>query len=241
MKTLEKPVLNYTTINTNNDCGVVIVAAGSSTRMGGINKQFLLIKGVPVIVRTIKAFINAGLQNIVVVVKNEELLKFQNLLSKHNLLEVTDLVAGGKTRQDSVLMGVKKIKNKKYVLIHDGARPLVKVSDILKLIEALKEHNAVVLATKVYDTIKKIDNSGNIISTVSRDELLAVQTPQGFILNDYLNALNNLKTQVTDDASVMEQAGYTVYPIITDNTNIKITTPDDIVLAEMILSKGELA
>jgi len=127
------------------------------------------------------------------------------------------------------------------MLIHDGARPLIKPSVILKVRDALNNNKAAVAATRVTDTIKKIDENGNIVATVNRDELLSVQTPQGFFIESYLDALKNIDiTKVTDDCAVLENAGISIYPIIDDKENIKITTKEDILLAEAILKeRGE--
>lgn len=241
MQTLEKVSLEYSVDVNTEDTAVIIVAAGSASRMQGINKIFLPILKVPVIVRTVRAFETAGFNNIIVVTKAEDILKMQNLFNEYNVCSVTDIVEGGNTRGESVINGIKQIKNKKYLLIHDGARPLVKPNIILKVREALNTNIAAVAATRVTDTIKKIDEKGNIISTVNRDELLSVQTPQGFLLESFQNALKGVDiTTVTDDCAVMENAGISIFPIIDDKENIKITTKEDIFLAEVILKgRGE--
>lgn len=241
MQTLEKVSLEYSVDVNTEDTAVIIVAAGSASRMQGINKIFLPILNVPVIVRTVRAFEIAGFNNIIVVTKAEDILKMQNLFNEYNVCSVTDIVEGGNTRGESVINGIKQIKNKKYLLIHDGARPLVKPNIILKVREALNTNIAAVAATRVTDTIKKIDEKGNIISTVNRDELLSVQTPQGFLLESFQNALKGVDiTTVTDDCAVMENAGISIYPIIDDKENVKITTKEDIFLAEVILKgRGE--
>lgn len=241
MQTLEKVKLEYSYLKKQDDTAVIIVAAGSGSRMQGINKIFLPILNTPVIVRTVSAFEKAGFNNIIIVTKAEDILKMQNLLEEYNVCGVTDIVAGGKTRGESVLNGIEKIKNKKYVLIHDGARPLVKPELIVKVRNALEENTAAALAVKVTDTIKKINSLGQIYTTIDREELLAMQTPQGFLLESYKKALKTVDVNsVTDDCSIMEQAGFTVYPVLSDKENIKITTKEDIFLAEAILKeRGE--
>ena len=241
MQTLQKVSLEYSVSVNTEDTAVIIVAAGSASRMQGVNKIFLPILKVPVIVRTVRAFETAGFNNIIVVTKSEDILKMQNLFSEYNVCGVTDIVEGGATRGESVLNGIKQIKNKKYMLIHDGARPLIKPSIILKVRDALNNNKAAVAATRVTDTIKKIDENGNIVATVNRDELLSVQTPQGFLIESYLDALKNIDiTKVTDDCAVLENAGISIYPIIDNKENIKITTKEDILLAEAILKeRGE--
>ena len=240
MQTLEKAKIEYSILENIDDTAAIIVAAGSSNRMQGINKIFLPLLKTPVIVRTVRAFKNAGIDNIVIVTKSDDILKMQGLLEEYNVC-VSDIIEGGNTRGESVVKGINQVKNKKYALIHDGARPLINPKTILQVRKALNTNTAVAVATKVTDTIKQIDKNGNIANTVDREKLLAVQTPQGFLLDAYLDALNTVDiTTVTDDCAVMEKAGHTIYPVIGDKENIKITTKEDIILAEMILrERGE--
>ena len=240
MQTLTQPKLSYT-LNEAEDAAAVIVAAGSATRMGGVNKQLINLANVPVIIRTIKAFIKAGFNNIVVVTKQDDILKFQQLFSEYKLSEVTDIVCGGATRHESVMNGIKAVKNKKYVLIHDGARPLITPNLINKVLKATKENEAAAPVLKLVDTIKKINKDGNIISTVNREELLSVQTPQGFLLSTYINAEAKVDANfLTDDCAVFEASGLPVFSVEGDPHNIKITTKEDILLAEMFLKlRGE--
>ena len=217
----------------------VVVSAGSSTRMGGLNKQFVPILGIPTIVRSIKAFDIDLVKNIVVVAKKEDILKVEQLIDMYHLNKVSDIVEGGGTRQQSVLLGLERAKDSDFVLIHDGARPLVSDSLIGRVIDAFCEYDAVAPVLKVTDTLKEVDDKGTIIKTVDRERLAAVQTPQGFRLETYLEAAKGRSVDgLTDDCSLMEQAGISVHKVEGDPKNIKITLPEDIYFAETILKGG---
>lgn len=221
---------------------VIVVAAGSSSRMQGANKQFLQLGAVPVIVRTLKAFENCEfISNIILVAREEDLLAMQILCEQHNITKVCDIVGGGSNRQESVLNGIKSLpKSCEKVLIHDGARPFVSGKIIVSVIKTLENFSACVPAVKVKDTIKQIDKDGKVIKTVPREDLVAIQTPQGVRCADYLKALEGIQVGAfTDDAAIMEAAGYTVATVEGSYNNIKITTKEDIVLANAILSEEE--
>lgn len=221
---------------------VIVVAGGSSTRMGQ-NKQLINVCGLPVLVRTLKAFQQCdGVSNIILVASSETLLEYQNLCEKYMLSKVSDVVEGGKNRQESVLCGIRCLKESdELVLIHDGARPLVTDDVINRVIDGLKTHLAVTPVVKVKDTIKQIDENGEVIKTVCRDDLVQVQTPQGVNVKKYLNALKDKDlSQFTDDVSIFEAAGERVLTVLGDYKNIKITTPDDVITAEAFL-KGDFA
>ena len=233
--------LEFEVLNTENSgIPVIVVAACSSTRMGQ-NKQLISVCGLPVLVRTLKAFQQCdGVSNIILVASGETLLEYQNLCEKYMISKVSDVVEGGKNRQESVLCGIKRLKaNDEFVLIHDGARPLVTNDVINRVIDGLKTHLAVTPVVKVKDTIKQIAENGEVIKTVCRDDLVQVQTPQGVNVKKYLDALKDKDlSQFTDDVSIFEAAGERVLTVLGDYKNIKITTPDDVVTAEAFL-KGD--
>ena len=220
----------------------IIVAAGSSTRMQGINKQFMPILGVPVIARTLLTFEACrDISKIIVVTARESILDVQLLCDKYMISKVTDIVEGGKNRHQSVMQGIKRLDNNDTkVLIHDGARPFVDVSVISEVSNALNTFDAALCVSKINDTVKKVSSDGTVESTVDRSMLYSAQTPQGVNVPKYKNACNTLSNveELTDDASVMEAAGYTVKAVISSGRNIKITTPDDIAIAEALV-KGE--
>ena len=237
-----KPLIEYEVSKSENSgVPVIVVAAGSSTRMGK-NKQLINICGLPVLVRSLKVFqLCEGISNIVLVASKENILEYQTLCEKYMLTKVSDIVEGGANRQESVLCGIKQIKNSDVALVHDGARPLVSQEVINRVIDGLKCFKAVVPVVKVKDTIKQIDSNGVVIKTVKRDDLVQVQTPQGVKVNDYLSLLeNNDLSLFTDDVSIFEAAGADVLTVLGDYKNIKITTPEDVVVAEAFL-KGEMA
>ncbi len=221
---------------------VIIVAAGSSTRMQGINKQFMPILGVPVIVRTLMAFeACSDISKIIVVTARDSILDMQLLCDKYMISKVTAIVEGGKNRHQSVMNGIEQLDNNDTrVLIHDGARPFVETSTISEVSNALNAFDAALCVSKINDTVKKVSSDGTVLSTVDRSMLYSAQTPQGVDVQKYKSACNTLLNveELTDDASVMEEAGYTVKAVISSGRNIKITTPDDIAIAEALV-KGE--
>lgn len=223
---------------------VIIVAAGSSSRMGGINKQFMPVLGVPVIARTLMAFErNVEISKIIVVTAADSIVDMQLVCEKYMISKVTDIIAGGKNRHESVMQGISRLDNSdSKVLIHDGARPFVNDKVITAVVRALKEFDAALCVVKINDTVKKIDENGVVVTTIDRSMLYGAQTPQGVDVKKYINASENLPDvdAFTDDASIMEAAGYTVKAVMGSSRNIKITTPDDIVIAESIV-KGECA
>ncbi len=223
---------------------VIIVAAGSSSRMNGVNKQLLEINGIPVIVKTMLAFEECNaIKNIILVTKADNIFSFQLLAEKYGISKLSDIVCGGNSRQESVLNGLKRLgKNDQAVLIHDGARPLVNQNIIYNVADALKLYPAVTCAVKVKDTIKQILPDGKVEKTLNRDTLVAVQTPQGVRVNEYRKAIEDLKdiSAFTDDTSIMEAAGFDVYTVEGSYMNIKITTPEDIATAESIAESEDL-
>lgn len=234
--------LNYTVNEPDEKLPVIIVAAGSSSRMQGTNKQLLELGGIPVIVRTLRAFEECNcINNIILVVKADDLFKMQMLCEKYQISKVTDVVCGGDNRQQSVLNGFKMLPDKaEKVLIHDGARPFVSSDIIFSVAKALEKFDASGCAVKVKDTIKQIDADGRVIKTVPRDDLVAIQTPQGVRVKEYLTACGCAEVSLfTDDTSIMEASGYKVGIVEGSYKNIKITTVEDIILAKSFLSEEE--
>lgn len=222
---------------------VIVVAAGSSTRMNGINKQTALLCGVPLIIRTLMRFEKCSkISNIILVVKPDELFSMQQLADGYSIKKLSDIVCGGESRQQSVKNGLERLpENAETVLIHDGARPFVTDEIICSVISALSTHNAVTCAVKLKDTVKRVDENGNVLSTPDRNTLVAVQTPQGVNVSDYRAALESSVDlgRFTDDMSVMEAAGHKPFTVPGSYENIKVTTPEDIALAEYLILKDE--
>lgn len=221
---------------------VIIVAAGNSTRMKGINKQFLSIMGVPVIARTLMAFESCNdISKIIVVTSRDSVLDVQQLCQKYYISKLTDIVVGGENRHQSVMNGIEKLDcTDEKVLIHDGARPFVSINIISEVVNALNDYDAALCVNKINDTVKMVDENGFVKSTIDRSMLYAAQTPQGVAVKKYVDVCNRTENidNFTDDASIMEAAGFSVKAIMGSSNNIKITTPDDIAIAESLV-KGE--
>lgn len=217
---------------------VIIVSAGKSSRMGGANKQLLPICGVPVIARTLTVFENSPfISRIVLVARDEDITEMQIIAQKYGIEKLTDIVAGGKERRDSVKNGLERLTDdEKKVLIQDGARPFGDDAMISAAVLALESFDASVCAVKVIDTVKRADDNGTVMGTVDREGLYSVQTPQGVDVDKYREAMLRFADEnVTDDASLMEKAGYSVKIVEGSRKNIKITTPDDVEFAEIII------
>lgn len=219
----------------------VIVSAGNSTRMGGINKQFLELDGVPVIVNTITMFQRSHLvDEIIIVARESDIDEIAELVDKYDFYKVNHIVPGGATRQLSVYEGVTGTFDvTDLVVIHDGARPLVTVDIIDKTIKSAAEFGAAATGVKVKDTVKVVDDNDNIIDTPDRTYMRFIQTPQAFNKKLYLDAVNTVENSkdFTDDCKLLEAYGKTVKFIDGDYENIKITTPEDIELAESYLKR----
>ena len=210
--------------------------------MGGEKSKMLLkIGGKTVIERSVEAFSDMPeIDEIIVVCRECDLKAFSELLPD----ESVSFVIGGSTRQQSVFNAVETIDGCDYLIIHDGARPLVSPQTILKTLDKAQETGAAATGVPVKDTIKVIDGEFNIIDTPDRDALIAIQTPQIFDFKLYTRAIERAKESgedYTDDCRLVEKLGAKVSAVIGDYDNIKITTQSDIALAENILRKrGEL-
>lgn len=221
----------------------IIVAAGNSVRMGQ-NKQFIKLCGVPVIEYTLKAFFDAEkVSEIIIVTKPTDQEQIAEIAEKLGVTKPLYFANGGNTRQKSVQNGLSLVSEKsKYIAIHDGARPLIIAQDIDRLIECAYEYNCVTPGTPVIDTIKVVDGNEYISATPERAKLRAVQTPQVFNKEMYINALKKCeldKKEYTDDCMLLESVGASVFVEQGSADNIKITTADDIEKAEMIISKRQ--
>jgi 2-C-methyl-D-erythritol 4-phosphate cytidylyltransferase len=222
----------------NQRVAAIIVAAGESKRMGGIDKMLTELDGESILTRATRPFQECRLiDQIVVVVSGEKENKCRSLITGKEWSKVTDVCIGGERRQDSVEAGLKQLKDYQWVIIHDGARPLVTVGLIERGLEAVKETGAAVAAVPVTDTIKIVGKDEIVRETPSRDNLRAVQTPQVFRFDVIRTAYQQDCGYATDDAWLVEQMGHKVklYPGSYDN--IKVTTPDDLALAETLLKR----
>ena len=218
--------------------GAVIVAAGSSERMGGVDKVFAVLGGKPILARVIDTFQGCNLiDQIVVVLSRQNVERCQQWVVEQGWLKVTDVCVGGRRRQDSVVAGLSRLSNCHWVVIHDGARPLVTADLIEHGLESATETGAAIAAVPVTDTIKVAGDDRLIKETPPRHNLWAVQTPQVFRSDIITKAYKQARGEVTDDASLVEQLGGGVKLYTGSYDNIKVTTPDDLLLAEVLRQK----
>lgn len=217
----------------------IIVAAGNSSRMGlEFSKQFIPLCGAPVIAHTLRAFEKSEIiDSIVVVCREQDMDEIIKIASDFGCKKARAFVKGGDTRDKSVRNGIEACDERTtHFAIHDGARPLIESEDIKNVVNAAFECGAAALGTPVTDTIKVVDSENRILSTPDRSNLRAVQTPQVFAKELYLGALaNGSAAGITDDCQLVESIGASVSIIISKGQNIKLTTQNDIKIAEMIL------
>lgn len=222
-------------------CGAVIVAAGSATRMGGIDKVMADLGGEPMIVRTVRAFQNCDAIASIVIVTREDLIRPISDLCR-DMKKVAAVVAGGKSRQESVHLGLNALpKGTKLAAVHDGARPLVSWQVIDRVVRAANTYGAAAPAIPVKDTIKVVE--GRLVKeTPDRSSLMAVQTPQVFDFDLLRGALKKAEedgAQVTDDCSAVERTGMRIKIVEGDERNLKVTTPMDLKIAELLLEETQ--
>lgn len=226
-------------------CCAIIVAAGSSSRMAlGYSKQFVPLRGIPAVARTLSAFeASHKIDSVVIVCREEDTEEIKKIIIHNRYKKIAAIVPGGHTRQQSVLAGISSVpEDASYFAIHDGARALVTPGEIDAAVEDAVRYGASSLAVPVKDTIKVADEAGFIASTPNRSFLWAVQTPQVFERGIYLEALARAQKEgadYTDDCQLVEHLGIKVHLCPGEYTNLKLTTPDDVPLAETILCKRE--
>jgi len=225
-------------VNNKQKVGAVIVAAGSSQRMAGVDKVFALLGGKPVLARVVTVLQGyRAIDQIVVVLSEQNLERGKQLVAEQGWSRVTDVCPGGRWRQDSVVAGLSRLSSCDWVVIHDGARPLLTEALIQQGLEAARETGAAVAAVPVTDTIKIAGDDRLVRETPPRHTLWAVQTPQVFRFDIITEAYRQAKGEVTDDASLVEQLGYQVKLYPGASSNIKVTTPDDLALAQVLWQK----
>jgi len=217
----------------------IIVAGGSGTRFGaGKPKQFVEILGKPLILHTLERFENcSSIDEIILVLPADSVENFQQ---NFNLTKLKKIVAGGKTRAESVYNGLQAVSDKaEIVAVHDGARPLVSVEEITATIEKAAETGAACLVAGVSDTIKEV-SGGRISGTIDRTKLRRALTPQCFRLEILQKAFAqaDLSEAVTDECFLVEKLGYEIAIVEGSAKNIKITTPEDLRLAEIFLKNS---
>lgn len=214
----------------------LIVAGGNGSRMNtNIKKQFILINDIPIIVHTVRAFLDSNvIDEIVVVTADEDIPEMFDLVKQFDLTKVTQIVAGGETRTESVKNGLMAV-NTEYVAIHDGVRPCIKQKHIKTVVEKAKKHGSSALGVPVRDTLKSVSD-GDIKTTVDREGLWQIQTPQCFKTEIIKDAYEKYDGQsFTDDCQLLEVQNISVKMVEGDATNIKITTKDDLELAKLLV------
>jgi 2-C-methyl-D-erythritol 4-phosphate cytidylyltransferase len=215
--------------------GAIIVAAGRGERMGGIDKIFAPLAGPSVLERVVSTFQGCeAVDKIVVVLSRHNLERGKRLLSEAGFTKVVSVAPGGDRRQDSVLSGLNRLEGCGWVVIHDGARPIVTSELITGGLEAARETGAATCAVPVVDTIKSADENDYVDETLDRARLWAVQTPQVFRWGIIKEAYREASGDVTDDAALVEALGVRVKLYMGAYDNIKLTTPADLATAEML-------
>jgi len=221
----------------------IIVAAGKGKRMGSdINKQYLNIKGKPILYYTLNAFSKNKLIDEIIIVTSENEMQYckEEVVEKYGIDKVVKIVAGGLERQDSVYNGLLAADGVDTVLIHDGARPFVDNDIIKNGIKNVLLYGACACGVSPKDTIKIKDQEGFSLETPDRSNLFSVQTPQCFNYDLIIHCHKKLKEEgatVTDDTMVVERYGHRVFLYEGSYNNIKITTPEDLIIGEKILEK----
>ncbi|AOY78220.1 2-C-methyl-D-erythritol 4-phosphate cytidylyltransferase [Clostridium formicaceticum] len=209
----------------------------------GFNKQYILLKKKPIIAHTLTVFEESEYIDEILLVVGENEINFttENIIKKYGFKKVIQVISGGKERQDSVYAGLLAIKDLcEIVLIHDGARPFLEKKLIQKTIDVAKNMGAAITGMPVKDTIKIINDKMEVVDTPDRSQLWGVQTPQAFQYRLLKSAYDNIMTEgvfVTDDAMALERYGHAVAVVQGSYENIKITTPEDLLVAESILRR----
>ncbi len=225
--------------------GIVIPAAGQGKRMrAGHNKQFLILKGQPILAHTVRLFEKSNVVSEIVIVGAEgDISVIEDLVDQHEFKKVVAICKGGALRQDSVYAGVRALSPIiQRIVVHDGARPLLTLPIFHQFLEETQEYSAAIMGVSLKDTVKRVNLAGNVLETLPREHLRAVQTPQIFnrgILEDAHQKAVSAGYYGTDDASLLEWVGYPVQIVDGMQENIKITTPEDLWLAERILAQRE--
>ena len=220
-------------------CGAVIVAAGNASRMGGIDKVMAPLGGEPMIVKSVRTFQECdAVREIVIVTRQDLLVPIMDLC--HGFDKVKTVITGGASRPESVEKGLRALSDKvKLAAIHDGARPLITWQVIDRTIRAAASYGAAAPAIPVKDTVKVV-RGGIVAETPDRSQLQAVQTPQIFDIDLLRGALKKAAedgAQITDDCSAVERLGMSVRMVEGDERNIKVTTPLDLKIAEVLMEE----
>ena len=219
--------------------GVVVPAAGMARRMGGVSKQFLTLAGEPVLLRALGPFLSyPGVRVVVVALPTEQVHTPPSWLTDRD--DRIRIVEGGATRRDSVWAALQALPpDLDVAVVHDGARPMTSPEVIARCIEVAAGGAGAVAGFPAVDTIKQVDESGGVIGTPARSTLWHAQTPQAFPAGQIVEAYGRAVAEgwsATDDAAIVEQSGGTVFMVESSPTNLKITHPEDLEVAESVLA-----
>ena len=218
--------------------GAIVVAAGSSTRMGGIDKAFTPLLGIPLIAHCLDQLQTfAPVAQIALVLSQQSLDLGEELVVLRKYTKVSSICAGGTRRQDSVRLGLQSLASCAWVLVHDGARPCLDHSLLERGWDAVRRFGAALAGVPVKDTIKVVSPEQTVQETPRREGLWAAQTPQFFRYDLLQRAHQECRDPVTDDAAMVEQLGHPVQMFLGSYENLKITTPDDLTIAEALLTR----
>jgi 2-C-methyl-D-erythritol 4-phosphate cytidylyltransferase len=220
--------------------GAIIVAAGIGERMGGTDKIFANLAGKPLLARTVDVFQRCpAIDQVIIVLHKDRLQEGWQLIKENRWSKVSDVCAGGVRRQDSVKEGLQRLRDCQWVVIHDGARPCLSQALIDEGLNEARQSGAAVPALPVTDTIKVVASDSFVVETPLRQHLRSVQTPQVFRYDIISEAYCGSDSDVTDDATLLETLGYRVKVYPGSDTNIKVTTPEDLYLAEAFFINKE--
>jgi len=221
----------------------IVPAAGAGVRMGGDRaKQYLHLKDRPILAVTLEALQKCVMLDAIVLVVPAKDVDYcqKEIVEKFGIFKVANVVPGGKLRQDSVRMGLEALKGRyEIVLIHDGVRPMVEPDLVEAVIQTALKHRAAIAALPAKETVKAVNDHGEVTGTYDRTKVWMVQTPQAFYYEDILKAhreaVANGLTEATDDAFLVEKLGIPVRVVPGSERNIKVTTPHDLALAQFLL------
>jgi 2-C-methyl-D-erythritol 4-phosphate cytidylyltransferase len=216
--------------------GAIIVSAGASTRMAGVDKTLVELGGMPLIARTVEVFDRTrAVGFVVLVVARSDLDEVADIAREYRWKKVMHVRVGGERRQDSVRIGLRALPECDWVVVHDGARPLVTPKVIEDGLLTAVAVGAATAAVPVVDTIKVVTDDGHVVETVDRRTIAAIQTPQIFRRDLLERAHDEVGIDVTDDSSMLESQGIAVEIFMGDRANIKVTTLEDLIIAEALL------
>ncbi len=217
--------------------GAVVVAAGQSVRMTGLDKVFATVAGLPLIAHSVSVFeASDAVDQIVLVLSAARLEEGRAMVRQQGWHKIVALCAGGERRQDSVRAGLERLEGCRWVIVHDGARPCLTGDLVAQGVQAARETGAAVAAVPSKDTIKVVSDEGIVESTPDRSKLWSVQTPQTFRYDLLMSAHQQLDSSFTDDAAMVEAMGGRVRVHLGAYDNLKVTTPEDLPIVERQLS-----